>query len=124
MKALRIIRRRIPLFLTIICCCVIAAVAGAAGSMSNARETAVGAVPKKIIVLDAGHGGEDSGALGVDGVKEKDLNLQITLILSDLFRAGASCVGVGSNLVSKALIQSGSFDGITERAKAFTEAAK
>ena len=43
---------------------------------------------------------------------------------ADLFRAGASCVGVGSNLVSKALIQSGSFDGITERAKAFTEAAK
>ena len=89
------------------------------------RATDAGTVcPPKTIVLDAGHGGEDSGALGVDGVKEKDLNLQITLILSDLFRAGASCVGVGSNLVSKALIQSGSFDGITERAKAFTEAAK
>lgn len=57
MKVLKIIRRRIPLFLTIICCCVIAAVAGAAGSTGNARETAAGAVPKKIIVLDAGHGG-------------------------------------------------------------------
>ena len=38
------------------------------------------------VILDAGHGGEDSGAVGVDGVLEKDLNLALTLRLRDLLR--------------------------------------
>ena len=32
-----------------------------------------------IILLDAGHGGEDGGAIGFGGIIEKDLNLSITL---------------------------------------------
>ena len=31
----------------------------------------------KVIVIDAGHGGEDPGAIGVSGIFEKDLNLAI-----------------------------------------------
>lgn len=75
-----------------------------------------------------------AGALGAAYIKDVKGPLKQACIMAvggvslentaDLLRAGASCVGVGSNLVSKALIQSGSFDGITERAKAFTEAAK
>ena len=33
---------------------------------------------KKIIVIDAGHGGEDPGAVGPNRTKEKDINLSIT----------------------------------------------
>jgi N-acetylmuramoyl-L-alanine amidase len=33
------------------------------------------------VVIDAGHGGDDPGKVGVDNVLEKDINLQIALIL-------------------------------------------
>ncbi len=39
---------------------------------------------RPIVILDAGHGGEDAGAVGIDGVLEKDLNLSLTLCLRDL----------------------------------------
>lgn len=37
-----------------------------------------------VIVIDAGHGGQDAGAIGVNGVKEKDINLSIALKLGKL----------------------------------------
>ena len=37
-----------------------------------------------VIIIDAGHGGEDCGAVGIDGTYEKDINLQISLKLNDL----------------------------------------
>ena len=39
------------------------------------------------IIIDAGHGGVDSGAVGVDNVLEKDINLSIALKLRDLLDA-------------------------------------
>ena len=39
-----------------------------------------------IILLDAGHGGEDGGAIGIGGIIEKDINLAITLKTAAFFR--------------------------------------
>ena len=36
------------------------------------------------LIIDAGHGGEDGGALSVTGIKESNLNLQIALRADDL----------------------------------------
>lgn len=38
----------------------------------------------KTIVIDAGHGGIDPGALGINGSKEKDINLEIAVALKDI----------------------------------------
>jgi N-acetylmuramoyl-L-alanine amidase len=44
----------------------------------TARETREQLGPLRMIVLDAGHGGHDSGALGPTGLMEKDLVLDVT----------------------------------------------
>ncbi len=39
------------------------------------------------IIIDAGHGGIDSGAVGINNVFEKDINLDIALKLKDFLKA-------------------------------------
>ena len=46
------------------------------------------------VIIDAGHGGEDGGAVGIDGSLEKDINLSIALTLRDIL----SCCGVDAVL--------------------------
>ena len=45
--------------------------------------TEISSTPERVIVIDAGHGGEDPGAIGVDGAYEKDLNLSIAMTLGE-----------------------------------------
>ncbi len=40
-----------------------------------------------VIIIDAGHGGEDGGTIGIDGSIEKELNLAIALELFELFNS-------------------------------------
>ncbi len=48
---------------------------------------------KRTVVIDAGHGGEDCGTIGVSGVYEKDLNLEIAFKLGEyLSSAGLDVV--------------------------------
>ncbi len=56
----------------------------------QAQATAAEALP--VVILDAGHGGEDGGAISADGVAEKTLNLSITLRLGDMLSASGVSV--------------------------------
>ena len=41
-------------------------------------------LPLRVVIIDAGHGGEDGGAVGVTGLVEKDLNLDLAKRLAAL----------------------------------------
>lgn len=50
-------------------------------------------VSEKVIVLDAGHGASDGGAVGISGALEKDINLKITTRLKKLLeKTGATVI--------------------------------
>jgi N-acetylmuramoyl-L-alanine amidase len=43
--------------------------------------------PATTVIIDAGHGGEDGGAVAADGTLEKDINLKIAITLGALMKA-------------------------------------
>lgn len=47
-------------------------------------EAAAELTDKKTVIIDAGHGGEDCGAIGATGVYEKDLNLEVANTLGSM----------------------------------------
>ena len=55
------------------------------GSVSVFNETDTTS-HQKIVILDAGHGGEDGGASSKSGIQEKELNLSVALLLADHLR--------------------------------------
>ena len=55
---------------------------------NGAREASVTREEKDVmVVIDAGHGGEDGGCIASDGTLEKDLNLSVALDIYDMLRA-------------------------------------
>lgn len=58
-----------------------------AGRLKESLMTDADGMATQKIILDPGHGGIDGGAVGVDGVVEKDINLVISLKLRDLLTA-------------------------------------
>lgn len=56
--------------------------------MANSSADGVMTKPvlKQTVIIDAGHGGDDGGAIGIDGTVEKDINLDIALKLEKLMK--------------------------------------
>lgn len=53
-----------------------------------------GANPLPTIIIDAGHGGVDSGCVSINGAEEKDINLSILLKLRDMLRTAGFDIAV------------------------------
>ena len=77
------IRRHLFSYLTIVTA-VTVAVVFCANLYTSAVSMVDAAAAPVTVVIDAGHGGEDGGAVSKDGVHESQLNLEIALRLDDL----------------------------------------
>ncbi len=55
----------------------------------------------KTVVIDPGHGGHDSGAVGPTGLKEKDVNLNIAKALKSIIEENRSDVGISKVLLTR-----------------------
>ncbi len=80
------------IILSIICLSLVFSAAGC----KNSKKEPDTAPPPEIkspyedfptVIIDAGHGGEDGGAVGDDGTLEKELNLMIALELEEMLRS-------------------------------------
>jgi len=67
---------------TILCGVMLMVVVGRFGAAVNTSNQA--AVIRPTVVVDAGHGGFDGGAVAPDGTQEKDLNISIASSLADM----------------------------------------
>ena len=80
-------RRNATLYICLVLCCALAVgIASGRRARQRVRETAQLDTPVRTIVIDPGHGGGDGGAVGVSGVCEDQLNLEISLRLQALLR--------------------------------------
>ncbi len=71
-------------------CCAAVCIAGLLGvffHFHQSRPTLTSYSDSPVIIIDAGHGGMDGGAIGVDGQIEKEINLSIALKVDAILQA-------------------------------------
>lgn len=96
-------------FVTLIC---VAAVKNADFGIDSAISDSVHK-SNVTVILDAGHGGEDGGAVAPDGTNEKDINLHISKNIADLFEViGINYISVRNEDVS---VGDNTLSGVRER---------
>lgn len=71
-----------PIYFLIICCVLVCTLGGNHTVVTIAENAPI--ARKHVIVIDAGHGGEDGGAISCTGYFESNINLEIALRLNDL----------------------------------------
>ncbi|MBE9169790.1 N-acetylmuramoyl-L-alanine amidase [Pleurocapsales cyanobacterium LEGE 06147] len=54
--------------------------------LPSSLETSPAPLNRTLVVLDAGHGGQDPGTVGIGGLREKDIVLPITLDVADILK--------------------------------------
>lgn len=68
----------------VLCFVIIFSVALSLGLYSMSATPTVATADKTKIVIDAGHGGMDGGAVGNTGLLEKDINLKVAVFLKEI----------------------------------------
>ena len=84
--AQRAISRRIRLLSAAGCVILVLALLPNGKTERAALVSAPSVIQERTVILDAGHGGFDGGAIAADGTSEKDINLHITLQLGEYLR--------------------------------------
>ena len=72
-----VLKKRLVVLLALFMVCAVIYVADVGVSPNVAVASHI--YPTKTVIIDAGHGGEDGGAVAADGTVEKDINLKIAL---------------------------------------------
>ncbi len=98
-------KTRIPAVLVLLGCFVVIAVSSDFSRLAVAVSGG-NVTERKTVVLDAGHGGEDGGCVGINGETEKDINLAIVKDLRDMLTLGGFNV-VLTRDADKAIYDSG-----------------
>ena len=82
-------RRKICMFWIVFSCLALCFVSliGVFSQIQQSEPTLASYSATPIVIIDAGHGGMDGGAMGVDGQIEKEINLSIALKLDTMLRA-------------------------------------